>query len=70
MTEELPPGTPAAQYDAQVLAPVWDAHGRRWSYVADVGGYVCDDPDYPTPSATDVGAIPDQPTYAHPPQES
>lgn len=68
-TPELPDGAPLAEHLARELAPVWDADGRRWTYLADRGAYVCDDPDYSGPAATHVSAIPAQPTFASPPRE-
>jgi hypothetical protein len=58
-------GTPAAE--AQEHPPVWDARGKRWDYVPDLGGWVCEQ-DAGTLSR-DVGSIPAefQPTYAYPP---
>ena len=33
-------GTPAAE--AQEHPPVWDARGKRWDYVPELGGWVCE----------------------------
>jgi hypothetical protein len=64
---DAPAGTPVQRQVARNAAPVWCAHGVRWS-PTDVG-YVADDAlnsvhhghDVP---ALEVGAIPCGPTYA------
>jgi hypothetical protein len=58
-------GTPAGE--AQEHPPVWDARGKQWDYVPEMGGWVCEHD--PETLARDVGAIPAeyQPTYAYPP---
>jgi hypothetical protein len=58
-------GAPAAE--AQEHPPVWDARGKQWDYVAEMGGWVCERD--PLTLCRDVGSIPRefQPTYAYPP---
>lgn len=56
--------------EAADLPPVWCRHSIRWSWVAEDGGYVCDDPDHGDGlAATSVGAIAPscQPTFGHEP---
>lgn len=55
------------------MLPVYCRHGVRWTWVAEVGGYVCDDPEhYYDEAPTTAGAIPveHQPHFAHPPNEA
>ena len=67
LDQDTPPGTPVAEQVAEQAAPVWCAHGVRWSPTAD--GWVADDAPQPEHVGHDrpcqeVGAIPCQPTYA------
>ena len=50
----IPAGSPAAQ--AQEHPPVWDARGKQWDYVPEMGGWVC--ARDPESLSRDVGSIP------------
>jgi len=71
--EALPDGgtsTPAA--DAE-FPTVWCRHGATWSYVAEAGGWICDDPQhYLGDAAVQTGAIAaeHQPHYASDPRKN
>jgi hypothetical protein len=60
---------PAARAD---LPPFWDGLGVRWDWVADKGGYVCEDPEVAHEAVQGPGAVEAsrQPTYGHPPNEA
>lgn len=66
-----PPGTPMGDRNAPELAPVWCAHGHRWTPTT--AGYAPDivDEAHPDVPARDVGSIPPtcQPVQAFDPAQ-
>lgn len=72
MNFNLPPGTPRDAPAPEQLAPVWCAHGIRWT--PEVGGYRPDtiDAAHPDLLCRDYGAIPEvcHPAVPHPPADT
>ena len=69
----VPAGSSSPADDADVV-PVYCRHSVRWTWVAEAGGYLCDDPEhyYSDFAVVTPGAIPldHQPHFAYPPNEA